>query len=109
VIQRTGSIPGAKLTLIVSDDGNVRCDGGPPRRMSDRLLLTARQLARDLAVPASRRLRLPRRPGSVLSYRIRLATGSVSFSDNSPGLPAALRPVQGLTRDIARQACGLAR
>jgi len=32
VVNRSGTIPGAKLTLRVVDDGSVRCDGREARR-----------------------------------------------------------------------------
>jgi hypothetical protein len=108
-VERRGSVPGARLTLVVADNGIARCNGGPERRLPDGLLLAARQLARDLELPAARGLRLPPRPGSVLSYRVRLEAGSVAFADNSAGLPAGLRPLQGFTRTVATRVCGLPR
>ena len=108
VVDRSGSVPGARLTLVFADNGLVHCDGRP-RRLSDPLLLAARQLARDLAPAAERHLTLPPRPGSVLSYRVRLAAGTVTFSDNSAGMPPALTRMQALTRTVARQTCGLSR
>jgi hypothetical protein len=77
LIQRSGSIPGAALTLEVSDDGTVRCNGGPRRRMSDEQLLGARAIERDLEPLAGRRLALSPGRNTVLSYRVRLADGAV--------------------------------
>jgi hypothetical protein len=109
VIERTGSIPGARLTLHVSDDGTVRCNRGKGRRLADPQLLAARRLARELEPLAARRLSLPPARGSVLSYRVRLAAGVVSFSDSSPGLRPAMGRVQAFTRWVARSTCGFAR
>ena len=41
VVQRTGSVPGADLEMLVSDSG-VRCNGGPEREISSDQLLDAR-------------------------------------------------------------------
>jgi hypothetical protein len=109
VVDRSGSVPGAGLSLVVADNGLVHCNGGRPRRLPDPLLLAARRLARDLAAPAERHLRRPPRPGSVLSYRVRLSAGTVTFSDNSAALPPVLVRLQGFVRVTATQACGLPR
>ena len=106
---RTGAGPGAGLALRVSDDGRVRCNGGPGRRMPDGLLLDAREAARELADEAARDVSLPPRPGSQLRYRLRLEDGSVTFSDNSRRQRPEMFEVQALTRRIARETCGLAR
>jgi hypothetical protein len=45
----------------------------------------------------------------VLSYSVTTAGGRVSFSDTSPGLPEALARLEGFSRLVARQVCGLAR
>ncbi len=109
VVERSGSIPGAALTLRVSDDGRVRCNHGAPRRLSDDQLLSARELERDLEDAVGRGLRLPPGPSSVLSYRVRLASGTVAFSDTSRGLRPQLARVEAFTRSVARQVCRLAR
>ncbi|HEU4703782.1 MAG TPA: hypothetical protein VFS37_14980, partial [Conexibacter sp.] len=33
LLTRSGSIPGARLTLLVNDGGTVRCNGGEPRQL----------------------------------------------------------------------------
>jgi hypothetical protein len=105
VIERTGSVPGARLTLRVSDGGIVHCRPGGSHRLADRELLAARALARDLEPLAARRVSLPPAPRSVLSYRVRLEAGVVSFSDNSPGLRPAMGRVQAFTHSVASTAC----
>ncbi len=59
VVQRSGTIPGASLTLVVNDGGTVRCDGGPPRPISDSQLVLARGIQEELKAQASRHLVLP--------------------------------------------------
>jgi hypothetical protein len=109
VVSRSGSIPGARLSLLVGDGGTVRCNGGGERPLGDQRLLTARDLARDLAKPAQLRTALPPRPGSILSYRIRAEDGTVSFSDTSRGQPAVFFRVAAFVREVAKDVCGLAR
>lgn len=109
LVQRAGSVPGARLTLEISDDGTVRCNRGERRRMTDHQLLVARALARDLERPAALHVSLPPGRNSVLSYRVRLADGTVSFADTSPRLTPPLLRVQALTRSLATRTCGLPR
>jgi hypothetical protein len=109
LLTRSGSVPGARLTLVVSDGGTVRCNGGRPRSLPDPRLLDARALARDLDHDAKRDRRLAPGPNGVLRYRLRLPDGSVAFGDTSRGLPAAYRRVEAFTRAVARGVCRLPR
>jgi hypothetical protein len=108
-VDRAGSIPGARLSLVVSDGGTVRCDGRAPVDISDRELLDARDLQRDLETPAKDALRLPAGRGSVLQYRVRTPDGSVAFADDSPRKPAALDRLMLFVRQIAQARCGRSR
>jgi hypothetical protein len=107
VLTRTGSIPGADLRLRVTDDGLVRCNGGQRQRMSDPLLLDAREIERELNGVAPRSL--PPGPRSVLRYRLLLEDGTVTFSDSSRGQTREMFLTQEFARGVARQVCGLAR
>ncbi len=108
-LARGGTIPGARLGLVVSDGGTVRCNGGPPRMLASSDLLDARALQRDVATAARRRLRLPPGPGSLLRYRVRSGNGTVEWSDTSRGQPAVLFRLAAFTRRVAKGVCGLAR
>ena len=107
VLDRTGSVPGARLKLRVSDDGLVRCNEGERRRMPGDLLLDAREIARELNQDGSRTLPPGRR--SVLRYRLRLEDARVAFSDSSRGQAKAMFLTQEFTRKVARGVCGLPR
>jgi hypothetical protein len=109
VLDRTGSIPGARLTLRVSDDGLVRCNGGARKRVTDGMLLDAREIARELERPAEEDRVLPPGQRSVLRYRLRLEGGTVRFSDSSRGQTREMFLAQKLARRVAKQICGLAR
>ncbi len=106
VVDRDGSLPGAKLTLRVGDGGTVRCDGGDERPISSDDLLDARQLAEDLAPLLDRRVTLAAKPGSQLRFRVTGGEGEVRFADNSPRPPRAFGELIAFTRRIAMSACG---
>lgn len=107
-VRRSGSIPGARLLLTVSDNGLVRCNRGPQRRLPDDQLLAAREIARSLEQPAASGLSLEPGPNSVLSYQVRVAQGTLTFSDTSSRRPELAR-VQAFTRRVAKDICGLPR
>ena len=109
LVERTGRLPGARLTLVVSYRGEVRCNGARPRALGDQRLLAARDLARRLrAVPPARRV-VPPGPAALLRYRVLLPKAVLSFTDTSRPLPPVLAAVQAFTRDVARQVCRLPR
>jgi hypothetical protein len=109
VVTRSGQGPGAALTLGVADDGFVRCNGGPRRRISDDQLLLAREIERELDGDAKQRTSRPPGPRSVLSYSVRLQSGTVRFSDTSPGISKEERKAAAFTREVATGVCRLAR
>jgi hypothetical protein len=107
-VTRTGTAPVSHLTLVVDEEGGVRCNGRPPRRLSDRQLVQARAIQEDTHDAAAANLRLPARPGSVYGYWLREESGTVRFADNSPGQPKALRELQLFVAEVARQQCNVA-
>jgi hypothetical protein len=107
IVERTGSVAGARLTLLVNEEGGVRCNGGRTLKLSDPALIDARTLQEELSAPASKHLSLPPGPRSVLSYYVRDENGAVSFSDNSSGQPAVLRRLALFVLQTAQQVCGL--
>jgi hypothetical protein len=110
-VDRTGAGEGARLTLVVSDDGTARCNGGAPRPVGAERLLEARQLARDLEPQAALGLELPPGPPSATTFRYRAETaeGTIAFADSSRGIPATFTRLAGLTRVVAREVCALPR
>jgi hypothetical protein len=109
VIARSGSLPGARLGLLINDGGTVRCNGGRARMLPSELLIEARELVTDLGDEAERDLVLPRPPRALLRYRLRMQAGTVTFSDVDANGRPALGRVVALTRSIARDVCGLTR
>jgi len=108
VVERSGADRNANLRLRVSDGGSVRC-GADQHPLDAERLLRARQLQRDLVPQAELGLELPPGPGTQLSYRVRMESGSVSFSDQSAGIPRTFLRVAAFTSDVAEQVCGIER
>ena len=108
-VDRTGSVPGAKLSMVVSDGGTVRCNGARSVDLTDGQLLDARELQRDLKDAAERHVELAARPGSVFQFSVRTPDGTVRFADNSPGARGALARLTLFVREVATQRCHLAR
>ena len=108
IVNRTGARAGARLTLLVNEEGGVNCNGGRTLKLSDSQLVAARGIQEDLREPASKHLSLPAAPGSVLSYDVREESGEVRFSDNSPGQPAVFRQLALFVLQTAQQVCHLA-
>ena len=112
IVQRSGSGPGAKLTLLVNEEGGVSCNGvaarnGRKLKLSDSALVEARAIQEDLKEPASARLSLAPAANSVLSYSVRDEDGTVRFGDNSPGQPKVLRRLALFVLQTAQRVCGL--
>ena len=108
-VERSGSIPDADLRIVVADDGTVRCNGGSPKNIGDPRLLDARELGRELTDTARGGRTLHAGPGTVLSYRVRLPSGTLNYSDSSAGQTKAMLQLQGFVRDVAQHVCGLPR
>jgi hypothetical protein len=107
IVQRTGSAPGARLTLLVNEEGGVRCNGGRTLKLSDPLIIRARAIQEEIHEQASEHLSLPAGAGSVLSYRLRDENGTVRFSDDSPKQPKVFHELALLVLQIAQQVCHL--
>jgi hypothetical protein len=108
IVQRSGSGPGARLTLLVDDQGGVRCNGGRKLKLGDSQLVQARALQEDLRDAAAMHTSLAPGANSVLSYYLRDENGWVRFSDNSARQPAVFRRLTLFVLQTAQQACHLA-
>jgi hypothetical protein len=107
IVSRTGSVSGAKLTLLVNEEGVVHCNGGAPHHLNDSQIIEARTIQEDLKTPASQHLALQAAAGSVLAYAVRDQDGSVRFADNSPGQPTVTRKLALFVLSVAQGVCHL--
>ena len=105
VVERSGSLPAAKLKLVVGDGGEVSCDG-TDRPITSAQLLRAREIARTIEPLLERRVDLPPGPQSLLRFRVVGEQGAVRFSDSSRRLPTVFAQVLQFTRDVSMQSCG---
>jgi hypothetical protein len=108
VVERAGTLPDARLVLVVGDGGSVTCDG-VERPITSAQLLDARALARDLRPLLERHARFPALAGAQLRFRVTGEDGDVRFADASAAREPVLGRVVAFTRIIAREACGRAR
>jgi hypothetical protein len=109
LVPRSGDVPGAPLTLRVTDDGRASCNHRPLVEITSAQLVTAREVERDLEDPAKAQLRLASGPQPVFSYWVRTEEGGVAWSDDSARQPAVLFKLAKLTRDVAKGPCHLPR
>jgi hypothetical protein len=107
IVQRSGDVAGASLTLLVNEEGGVSCNRGATLKLSDPQLIQARALQEELQGPASKNLSLPARAGSVLQYHVRDENGGVRFADNSTGQPQVLRKLALFMLQVAQSVCHL--
>jgi hypothetical protein len=111
IVYRGGSVPGAKLTVLVTEEGAVQCNPNPAQpliyHLSDPQIIEARNMQEDLKDPASRNESFPAAGGSVLNYYVRDQDGSVRFADNSPSQPAVTRKLAGFVLNVAQGVCRL--
>ncbi len=105
LLTRTGQ--GGKLTMLVSDGGTIRCNGGKAKPISNTLLITARDLADNLATDAQNKLTIPNVPGAVYYYRIRLQQGTISFPDRASATRKVLSQAELFAAQAAQKECGL--
>lgn len=117
VVERDGTVPGARLTLRLQDGAEATCNGTERGTLTSEQLIDARAIVRALKgdpeedEPGLLQTKpdLPPRPGSVFRFRVRFEDGVVRFADNSAGQPEEYARLAKLTRDVARGACGLDR
>jgi hypothetical protein len=105
LLTRTGQ--GPTLTLLVNDGGTIRCDGRRARKLSDPLLLRARDLVSSLDHDAKGGLSIAATANSVFHYTIKLQDGTISFPDTASKTHSELAQAELLAVQLEQQACGL--
>ncbi len=105
LVERSG--PGPRLTVLVDEEGGLRCDGGRKLKLSEPQIVQARAIQEELKTPAGEHTSLPARAGSVFAYHLRDENGSVSFADNSARQPKVFRNLALFVLQVAQQNCRL--
>ncbi|HEY6758843.1 MAG TPA: hypothetical protein VI318_05110 [Baekduia sp.] len=116
LVQRSGSVPGAKLTLRLTDDGGAYCNETKRYELTSAQLITALAIRRDLdgntdddVGLAEKHINLPAGRISTYRYQVRSQNGTVAFADTSAHQPQTFYRLAELTREVATQDCHLAR
>jgi hypothetical protein len=108
VVQRDGTVPGAKLHLLVSDT-TVRCNHGPPRPLTSAQTIEARDITDDLLLAQSGKVTVPIAPPSqIFRYEILDEKGVLRFADTAQRPPILPRTAR-FVRRLAIDACKLVR
>lgn len=106
VLKRSGE--GKSLTLLVNDDGTIRCNGGRPKHLSDQLLLRARDLATSLDKDAKAKLQIASTAtGSVNFYTVKLQDGQITFPDTAAASHRELAQAELFAVQAAQGPCGI--
>lgn len=108
VVERDGSVPGAKLNLLVSDT-TVRCNGGPRLPLTSAQTIEARDITDDLLKVQSGSVTVPKAPpAQIFSFTIRDEAGELRFADTAQ-VPKILPRTALFVRRIAIDTCKLER
>jgi hypothetical protein len=108
VVHRTGSVPGAKLDLLVSDT-TARCNLGSSRPLTSAQILEARDITKDLLELQRGRTALPpAAPAQIFRFAVRSEAGTLRYGDTTQR-PSVLPRLSRFTRDVAVGLCGLQR
>jgi len=108
VVDRDGTVPGAKLTLLVSDT-SVRCNGGPARQLPSAATIDARVLSDDLLELQDSQVALPSLPrAQIFRFSVRTQKGTLRYPDTAQR-PSLLPRLTRFTRRAAIDLCGLKR
>ena len=103
LLTRTGQ--GQTLTLLVRDDGTIRCNGRAGKPLSDQQLLQARDLQSALNSDAKAKLRIPAAADSVYSYTVKVPDGTISFADTAARAHKELAQAELLTVEVSGSLC----
>jgi hypothetical protein len=108
VVQRDGTVPGARLNLLVSDT-TVRCNHAPARPLTSAQTIEARDITDDLLLVQSGKVKVPQAPpAQIFRYEIRDEKGVLRFADTAQRPPILPRTAR-FVRRLAIDACKLAR
>lgn len=106
VLTRTGA--GRTLSLLVSDGGTIRCNGGKSLVLPDQLLLQARDLATDLDNDVKAHRHFGAGPGTIYRFSVKLQDGTLSFPDTAAAGHPELARAELFTLQVAQAPCKLA-
>ncbi len=108
VVKRDGSVPGAKLQLLVSDQ-TARCNDGPAKDLTSEQILEARDIARELLLVQADDEPIPAAaPAQIFSFAVQTEQGTLRYPDTQQR-PDILPRLSRFVRRVAIDTCGLPR
>jgi hypothetical protein len=108
VVHRTGTVPGARLDLLVSDT-TARCNTDAPRPLSSPQIIEARDILKDLLELQRGKTALPPAPpAQIFRFSVRSEAGTLRYGDTTQR-PTILPRLTRFVRDLAIGLCGLQR
>jgi hypothetical protein len=104
-IDVSGGAAQRKQRIVVENNGNATCNGGPSRDIGSDALIDAREIERDLTDPAQNATDFgPGRRGGT-SYVARTKDGTVRWQEGTQGLPPVLAKAQLFALQQGRTLC----
>ena len=108
VVERDGTVPGAKLTLLVSDQ-TARCNGGPVKDLTSDQILEARDIHKVLLLEQTAGKPIPKAPpAQIFSFAVQTEQGTLRYPDTQQR-PPILPRLSRFVRRVAIDTCGLRR
>jgi hypothetical protein len=108
VMKRSGTVPGAKLDLLVSDQ-TTRCNGGPVKELTSAQILEARGILRELLDVQAGNVTVPKAPpAQIFSFAVTTEKGTLRYPDTAQR-PTILPRLTLFVRRVAIDTCGLRR
>ena len=108
VVERDGTVPAAKLSLLVSDQ-TARCNDGPVEDLTSEQILEARDILRVLLLEQSDDKPIPpARPAQFFTFAVQTEKGTLRYPDTQQR-PPILPRLSRFVRRVAIDTCGLRR
>jgi hypothetical protein len=108
LVRRDGTVPGAKLTMLISDT-TARCNGGAVQPLTSEQTLEARDITRELLQVQSGKVAVPSAPpAQIFRFSVRTEDGTLRYGDTAQR-PVILPRLTLFIRRVAIDVCGLQR
>lgn len=108
VVERHGTVPGARLTLLVSDQ-TARCNDGPVKNLASAQIIEARDIKRELLLLQTGDDDVPKaKPAQIFRFAVQTEEGTLRYPDTQQR-PALLPRLSRFVRRVAIDTCGLPR
>jgi hypothetical protein len=108
VVHRDGTVPGAQLTMLVSDT-TARCNDATAQALTSEQILEARDITRELLKVQSGKVAVPSAPpAQIFRFSVRTEDGTLRYGDTAQR-PDVLPRLTRFVRRVAIDVCGLQR